>query len=106
MSSLVGSMAREHRDRANRDINKSYWAWGRTYLNAALPTARALAPPQNVTATRSALCMTGATRQASASAGRARWGPSAMIAFPRTTGARDATVSRPFPDSGAFRLED
>lgn len=50
--------------------------------------------------------MTGATRQASASAGRARWGPSAMIAFPRTTGAKDATVSRPFPDGGAFRLEE
>lgn len=50
--------------------------------------------PQNVTVTRSALCTIDATRQASASAGRAQWGPSATTAFPRTTGAKDAIVSR------------
>lgn len=60
--------------------------------------------PQNVTVTRSALCTTDATRQASASAGRARWGPSATTAFPRTTGAKDAIVSRPAPGGRSFTL--
>lgn len=88
-----GASSAECRDSAGRDAGPGGLEGQAEGAHESLRPHAVHVSMQNVTATRSAPCTTGATRQASASAARARRGPSATTASPRTTGARAATVS-------------